>query len=73
MNVGEEKIAELKGMAEEIMLEGDPGRQWHAQELLEELPDDYSLYWGAGDTVHASHCAARLGSREIPQQNGLGG
>jgi hypothetical protein len=46
MNVGEEKIAELKGMAEEIMLEGDPGRQWHAQELLEEFPDDYSFAGG---------------------------
>jgi Bacterial RNA polymerase, alpha chain C terminal domain/Sigma-70, region 4 len=47
MNVSEEKIAELKGMAEEIMLEGDPGRQWHAQELLEEFPDDYSFTGGA--------------------------
>jgi hypothetical protein len=47
MNAAEEKIAELKGMAEEIMLEGDPGRQWHAQEILEEFPDDYSFTGGA--------------------------
>jgi hypothetical protein len=46
MNATEEKIAELKGMAEEIMLEGDPGRQWHAQEILEEFPDDYSFTGG---------------------------
>jgi hypothetical protein len=33
-------------MAEEIMLEGDPGRQWHAQEILDDFPDDYSFAGG---------------------------
>lgn len=42
LNADSDEIAAVQDAAEEVVLSGDPDRQWHADEILEQLPFDSS-------------------------------
>jgi Bacterial RNA polymerase, alpha chain C terminal domain/Sigma-70, region 4 len=46
MNATDDEVKEMKEIAEEVMLAGDPDRQWHAQEILEAMPPEFQLVGG---------------------------
>lgn len=47
-SMSEERAAEVLEAAEDLILGGDPDRQWHAREILERLPFDTA---GHGDEI----------------------
>src|SRR5258708_40085992 len=56
MNANDDEIPEMKEAAEEVILVGDPNRQWHAQEILDAIPPEYQ-FAGGDLTAYKLHIA----------------